>query len=63
MKSQTFTTKDLADVLVSSYKLNSEEQHRQNCLAYKVLFDDDFYNEASNKAIQILSLSRMSKQD
>lgn len=61
MKSQTFTTKDLADVLVSSYKLNTEEQHMQNCLSYKVLFDEDFYNEASNKAIKILSLSRMSK--
>lgn len=61
MKSQTFTTKDLADVLVSSYKLNTEEQHMQNCLSYQVLFDEDFYNEASNKAIKILSLSRMSK--
>lgn len=61
MKSQTFTTKDLADVLVSSYKLNTEEQHMQNCLSYKVLFDEEFYNEASNKAIKILSLSRMSK--
>lgn len=61
MKTQTFTTKDLADVLVSSYKLNTEEQHMQNCLSYKILFEDDFYKEASNKAIQMLSLSQMSK--
>lgn len=48
------TTEELAKVLVASYKLNTEKQHQERCSAYRVLFDEDFYNEAADKAIDIL---------
>lgn len=61
MKKVTISTDELAETLVASYKLNTEEQHLQNCHAYMVLFDEEFYKEASNKAIQTIMLEQSLK--
>lgn len=55
------TTEELANVLVASYRLNTEKQHQERCSAYRVLFEEDFYNEAADKAIAILSMENGNK--